>query len=712
MICRWIIFVLAFSLCSCLPPSGRNQRIAVSPPSATVSSTGAAIQLFVAPDGDDHWSGKAPAPIPGSGDGPFATLEAARAAIRKMKLSGPLPLGGATVWIRGGKYFRDHAFVLGPDDGGTSESPVVYANYPGEVVRMIGGREVEGFVPVRDPGDLSRLNPAARQEVRVLDLTALGITHFGAITNRGFGRAVRPSALELFFKGTAMPLARWPNSGWELIEAVPAGRMGGRFSYSGNRPARWAKADDVWLHGYWSWDWADSYERVQSIDVKRREIATAPPHSAYGYKAGQRFYAFNLLEELDAPGEWYLDRKSGRLFFWPPSPPQSGDVVVSLLEDPLIRVGGAQHVTFRGLTLEDSRGAGVVVDGGGHNLIEACTLRNLGTVGVVFASIPEDPAVGFFLGKDVLRNSGKDNGIKGCQVSQTGEGGLILGGGDRKSLTAGNNFAVDNRIQDFSRWVRTLRSGVLTFGVGNRVEHNLISDAPHLGVLLYGNDHLIQYNEFHHLCLETKDAGGIYLGRDPSERGNIVRYNYFHDFGRTDIQAVYLDDCACGTTVLGNLFVRIGMGVKVGGGRDNTIENNIFFDCPLAVFVDARGLGWGKKWFDGTDPTLVNAVRAVNPHQAPFNRRYPQLARWSEDEPQIPKGNRIARNIVVGGEGLRIVNEAEPWVDLEDNFLKGDPRFMDSQNSDFRLRPDSPAWGLGFKPLPLDQIGPFSARRD
>ena len=76
------------------------------------------------------------------------------------------------------------------------------------------------------------------------------------------------------------------------------------FTYEGDRPRRWQNTDDLWVHGYWAWDWANSYERLDTIDHAQRLVKTAPPHGLYGFRTGQRIYFLNVLEELDQPGEW------------------------------------------------------------------------------------------------------------------------------------------------------------------------------------------------------------------------------------------------------------------------------------------------------------------------------------------------------------------------------------------------------------------------
>ncbi len=210
----------------------------------------------------------------------------------------PIP-GGVTISLRGGDYVRTAALELTAEDSGTADSPVVWRSCPDETVRLLGGRQLTEFQPVKDAAVLARLDEQARDRVREVDLRALGITDFGDLSSRGFGRPTVPAHCELFFDGKPMTLARWPNEGqWTQIAGFPEahaqddghggkiGQLEDGFFYSGDRPQRWKDTSDVWVHGYWSWDWANSYERVAALDLEQRLIKTAPPYGQYGFRKG------------------------------------------------------------------------------------------------------------------------------------------------------------------------------------------------------------------------------------------------------------------------------------------------------------------------------------------------------------------------------------------------------------------------------------------
>jgi len=654
--------------------------------------------LYIAPDGNDRY--------PGSADAPLATLTGARDAVRRLK---GVTHDGITVYLRGGEYRLTESFYLTAEDAGTAASPITYAAYPGETVRITGGQAIGGFTPVTDPAVLARLAPEARAHVVQCDLPAQGITDFGKFRSRGFSRKVAPSHLQLFFHGQAMTPARWPNEGFLTIAAIPedAGENDGHgqtigaleagFHYDGDRPAGWQHSDDIWVHGYWAWDWANSYERVASIDTELRLIRTRAPHGLYGFRAGQRFYFMNILEELDTPGEYYLDSETGILYFWPPAPITDGDVSVSLLETPLIMLKDVSHVTLQGLTLEYARGSGISITGGESITVDGCALRNLGNIGV-------------------LVNGGQQHRIINCILHDLGDGGIRLVGGDRAPLTPGGHQAVNNHIYRVAQWSRCYQPAIYVDGVGQYVAHNLIHDHPHTAILWGGNEHLFEFNEAFHVCLETGDVGAFYMGRDWTQRGNIVRYNFIHDLGGVGMgsMGVYLDDCTSGTVIYGNIFARCSRAAFIGGGRDNVVENNIFVDCTPAVWLDGRGLDPAPVWHDMVYKTMKGRLDTMRSYGPLYDARYPDLATLNQyytvDTGVPPENNRVCRNICVGGTWVAADwHPVAEYLVLEDNLVGGDPGFVDAEHDDYQLRDDAAAFKVGFERIPVEEMG---LRRD
>ena len=653
--------------------------------------------FYVCPAGCDTWSGRLAAPNKDRTDGPFRTLEIARDSIRGLKRDGGYR-GGAIVLLRGGVHVRDHGFELTAEDSGQADAPIVYRASPGEHPIVLGGREVANWTRVTDPAVRGRLSKAAGDQVLVADLKSLGINDYGELKSRGFARATVASALELFFDERPMTLARWPNDGFVTIAGTPAqgatkdehgGDMGKPeegFFYEGDRPGRWKDISNLWVHGYWAYDWANSYERVELIDPDKRLIKTAAPHGPYGFRTGQRFYFLNVLEEIDSPGEWYLDAAAGLLYFWPPAPVASAKAFVSVVGEPLIRADGASYIDISGLTFQCGRDKAVEIRGGQGLRVNDCTIHNMGSDAVAILG-------------------GREHQVAGCEIYDVGDAGIRASGGDRKTLAPAGHAIDGNHIHHIGRWSKCYVPPVEIGGVGIRASHNLIHDVPHCGILFTGNDHVIEFNEIHHIAQETGDVGAIYMGLNWTFLGNVIRFNYIHHIRGMGLgaNAIYLDGQASGTVVYGNVLHKTQLAVAIGGGRHNIVENNVFIDCDFAV-----GICDYVNVHQGMVVLMRSGLEEVGYNQPPYSSHYPQLLElepyYARGEGVPPAGNKLIHNICVGNWIREKVDPA--WLEVRDNLTQEDPLFVNTAGEDFRLQPDSPAFKMGFIAIPMDQIGP------
>jgi len=662
----------------------------------------------------------------GSRSAPFASFERARSAVRMIQSAGKLPEGGLTIWLGPGDFARTNALELGAADSGGEGAPIIWRGSESRVTRILGGQPVawRPLSPTDAPG---RIDASIRSHIQVADLKGWALPDGGGMVSRGFGRATVASHCELFHRGRPMTLARWPNEGtFATITGFPelsgkgddhGGKIGALeegFFYSGDRPRRWQDSRDVWVHGYWAWDWANSYEKVASLDLEKGWVRTVSPHGLYGFRKGQRFYFLNVLEELDQPGEWYLDVPSSKLYFWPPvngavssgkeREPEDASIL-SLLAAPLLRLQGVSNVVFRSLTWDASRGNAIEVRECTDVRIERCVLRNTGNHGVEVTG-------------------GFRNVIADCDIRDNGDGGVNLSGGDRARLTPAGHRVENCLFERQGRWSKCYVPAIHMQGVGMRAVGNLIREHPHCGILYWGNDHLIEQNEIHHVALETGDVGAVYTGRDYTFRGNRIRNNFIHHIGGVGMGSIgaYMDDCVSGTEITGNIFYKVQRAVFLGGGRDHRVENNVFVDCNHAVELDGRGLDRSPVWRNMVDRTMRDRLKDVP--LALYRERYPELKSLdahygTPGHPPIegdafhgipPENNQVLRNVCVG-KWLRVGWNAKPeMLRLEGNLTDLDPLFAgpigdSSRPADFGLRPDSPAWKQGFNPLPVGSMG-------
>ncbi len=696
-------------------------------------------QYFVAPNGNIHNSGSQASPL--------ATLEQARNAIRQTKEKQGHLFDSTIVWLRGGIYTIDHSFILDSRDAGLPGAPVVYRAYPGEKVILRGGASLptSAFQPVQDKSIIRRMVKEARSQVLQADLKALGITNFGTIHSRGMGIPVKPYPMELFFNEALMQVARWPNKRYAEYGKVtkvgsipryrnmtiaPGGRpidpnnpppefapyindttnTPGSFIYLNDRPKRWTEAKDVWLFGYWNKRWASQTLKIANIDTQKKEITLTQPHH-YGLKDAGTFYAFNLLEEIDQPGEYYIDHHNGILYFWPPSDINQAEIVVSLADDPIIQLKNTSNIIIQGLTLEVTRGDCLKMEGGSNNLIMDCIIRNIGLNGLQITN--NITAVNFDSQKDTQKEepvyySSRNNGVTGCELYKIRGDGISLQGGDRTTLTPGNNFAINNHLHD--------EANIQISGCGNRVAHNLIHDNPWGAIQYSGNDHLIEYNELVNCLTDADDWGVIYTGRNPSSQGTVIRYNYIHHNtgpveGGTGSNGIYLDDGTSGQIVYGNVIYKSGSparanmgGVFMHGGKDNLVANNVFIDCKLAVgFTPWRQDHWEK--FLVTRDMKIRLYDEVNIESPLYQQRYPLLGRLEKDAGV----NKIWNNLVVNCERF-MGQPADRAVDhdVQSNWITTEnPGFENGEEQVFQLHTNAKVYDKipDFQCIPFEKIG-------
>ena len=611
------------------------------------------------------------------------------------------------------------------EDGGTERSPITYKAYENEEVLLSGGYSIDqtAFTKVTDASIMQRLPDSVRDQVRQIDLKAQGIQNFGQLASYGMGKPEVTPPPELFFNGNTMTLARWPNEAYIRVDSVlDAGSIprnslreaadpeysspdsilrGATFLYPGDRPSRWASSDDQWMFGFWYFDWADGTLQIESIDTATHTIKTVQP-SHYGVRSNQRYYYFNILEEIDSPGEWYLDRERGVLYFYPPSSLQNAHIQLSMLDQPVISLQGASYISLENLKLGITRANGIEVSGGSHNTIAGCTIFRTGLTGIVISGSEGE--------ERLTSGAGMNHRVISCDIYETGTGGIVLAGGDRKTLTPGNNEAINNHIHHYERIVKTYTPAIRLEGVGNRAAHNLIHDAPHFAISYSGNDQIIEYNEIHHVVQESSDAGAIYNGRNPTEAGNVIRYNFIHHIGN-DLegygqQSVFLDDGASYHHIYGNVFYQAGSNAvfKVHGGQHNVFEHNIVIDSPPAAAMHLWGENW-VRWLkdEWVGHSIKEKLAAVNITEPPYSTRYPPLARLLKEGTPV-NSNLIRENVIVRGEVLEDDDEAT----LDNNFVTDqDPGFVNADELNFQLKEDAVVYDKipGFEKILFDSIG-------
>ena len=428
----------------------------------------------------------------------------------------------------------------------------------------------------------------------VAHLGGIGADDLGAMISGDCVGDCQHDKVGVTIGGEAMTLARWPNApvnttapgGW--AHAASCSDDGFIMNFSATPEARrllkWADEPDAYLHGYWQWDWADCYGGVLAVQNESDDsIRIRYGGAAPGCKDGARWYGVNMLCELDAPGEFYIDAVQRLLYVIPPNGvalDAAHPVMLTYQPGGVLNItAAARNVHVSRIDVRDGRHAGVLAVGTHGTRLEALVVHAHGTVGIDLSSAPQAT-------------------ITGSHVFDVGCTGIKATAGDAASLQPGGLLIEDNVVHHFAKWKRSYHPGIFWGGVGNTFRGNHVSFGPHNGFLGGGDfadgvENLFEQNHVSDCTFDTIDSGGFYTcgqrGTAFTNRGNVLRNNTFERIFNTaglgvqvaSNQAVYLDDQMSAWSVENNTFIDCQIGVFNGGGRRNLFRNNL---CAAALY--------------------------------------------------------------------------------------------------------------------------------
>ncbi|MBQ8577888.1 MAG: right-handed parallel beta-helix repeat-containing protein [Clostridia bacterium] len=632
--------------------------------------------------------------------------------------------------------YRPEDFVFEAGDCSPHTHITYRSEHAGGVI-LRGGVQIGREHWMTPDADMAgRFSADALPNIRMLSLAALGLGRddwgeeipIGAYhTAHKYDNAPTGCGSEFFTGGKRMTKARYPNAGtFAKLSAVAdvgdvrefpeqnyffdwdnrRNHRGGTYIIdreTNRRVASWKDSSTAWMFGYFYHDWADSSTPV-TFNTENRLVFPAYV-SRFAAKAGANYYFYNIPEELDTEGEWYLDRETGNVYFWPYAGAETAEF--TFRDIPLLDCRDTCNMTFSGFVLEGTMGDAVVCTGCDMTFDALCIRNIAGTA---------------------VRIMGSRNTVCRCDISRTGKGGIYVTGGDRRSLTPGENRVTENYIHDYAEIYLTYQGGISLQGVGNIADHNEICRAPHTAIFYGGNEHLIEYNDIYDVVMLSSDAGAIYSGFDWAGNGTVIRYNRLRNIGGEGFvpDGIYWDDGLSGQTAYGNIFINVKKhSMMVGGGRDCVVENNIIIDAGIsAIQYDDRNRdgfvhdGWARAAVNTPDAPHWQHLAAVPFRDEPWKTKYPHLAaiktsfETDPDDPDFPINpaySSVKNNVIISPRGKRyqIAESVYTYSDIGENPVY-DTRADAGWDEDVgNLSPVSPVYRdlPEFTIIPVKKIG-------
>ena len=470
------------------------------------------------------------------------------------------------------------------------------------------------------------------------------------------------------------------------------------------RMKKWKNEDDIWVYGTFGETWSDISLPVRDYDSTKGIITTELP-SPKPILSNMNYYIYNVLGELDAPGEYYLDRKTGVLYIYPTDP--NGKVTFSNLNEALIDITSANHIHFKSLSIKGTRKNAILAKGCDDLRFELCSISKAAGIAIELTNC-------------------KNSGLVSCHIYMTGKGGVtfsVQGGASQpgrevaidalNNLTPMNNFVENCEIHDYSRIRATYSPAVQMGGVGDVLRNTKIYNADHHAVAVGGRDILIEGNEFTNVLRTADDSGVIYRSFGKEKRGIVVRNNYFHDINSSsskahDIGMVYPDDTASEWTVDQNLVVNIsGRLMRSNGGDSHVVTNNIAINLggDLASYSNHQDSTSGKYAWERYD--IQQYIK---------NPAYAKYKNFSDLTPEnyLMVRDVIMNNNVIWNCAGDISSKANPsWNQMEPSYeIFGDPGFVDLAKGNYTLKEDSTIYKKypDFKAPDFENMGMYTGK--
>lgn len=581
-----------------------------------------------------------------------------------------------------GDYRFDKSVTFDKDDSPNANNPVIYQAAEGETVNFKGSKaiDISKLKPVSDERIKSRLKEDVVDFVGEISLKAYGINEVLPFIPNTQWEATEYTAA--FLNGVEQPLSEYPNGNGNYATWDAIVNADGVISVPDETVRRWGQAKDLWIGGYFQRDY--QYERceVRSIDTEKKEISFA--RSGVRNDESKRWKVFNILEELDSPGEWYIDKTTMMFYYYPPYNVKNATFEVTTFRDSMFVMKGVENLVFKNINFSQVQGKVFQMHANTKNIkIDQCSFENIS--GSVIRN--SGSKTGTFEG---LRNYlDAPSGIKITNCYFYNIGGSVIftyGGGNRQTLTSSEIEIKNNYIERAAQKTRYAATIYIEGAMNVSIEHNTIHTLPFHAINFFGNDHVIRYNDISNVCMETTDAAAVYAGQSQIQRGHDISYNYIHDYRikgeglkLDQVPGIYLDDSFCGVNMHHNIIEDGGIGIYINKGQDNQITSNTIINCDRPFYNTAGG--------GGSTDMSNNAKEALK--YPGWKERYPMIEETLK-APSMSVRNELVGNVTNGE--FKMEQSIVDSNTIEDNYIyENEEIFVNPKVNDYRLKAASEA---------------------
>ena len=646
------------------------------------------VEFYVSKDGNNENDG--------SFEKPFADLVRAQQAVREKLAEGFK--GDIDVIIRGGKYFIEKPMVFDYQDSPAGKYRVTYKSYDGEKVALSKAKEVTGWTLFKD----------GIYKAKTPEKTSVGMV----IEN-----------------GELSQIARYPNDEYLNMIKVPEA-IKTQFKFNkGDFPVvkdpsslevnLWPGGPD----GYWAW--FNYNAPLQRIDFVTNTAYFVGAQWSYDLGTGTRYFMQNALEFIDMPGEYYIDKNAGEIYYKPKKLPIEEQTISIPVDGNMFVFKGknektvAKNIIFEGVEFtETARNADAVKMNNARNIqIKDCIIHNIGASAVDISGFSQNNKITgnkmYDIGHSGVNISNSSSEIVTCKGNVVHNNyiynlGRVIGHGAGVNVSATGNVISNNRIHTSKRYAISLKGTQKNSVIGKTINGVKVT-AENASDFRFTDDNIIEFNDVSDCNIESQDSGVIECyGIDG---GNLFRNNAIHDsdFNFSLGVGFYFDDGNDYNWLYNNLMYDLQ---QRGRGELETViclkgvENKAFNNILVNNNATEGVLQTNRMGEPNNDVTIEsNIFYDSGDHVYLFPN-------WTDDRMKICDYNLFYNPKCI----YNMAGKSAPAKTLEEwqksyggkfdaNSVVADPGFINADENDFRIKYDSTAYMTGFKDINVENIG-------